>query len=81
MQAKLTQLLGQVFLKFLLPYLGKEIMEELVKIYDHIIIALAYKKATPEAQAKYDAVKKNPATKPEDLANAYQDLINAKPDL
>ncbi len=83
MQAKL----GELFAKYVLPFLYGKIVDWLENLGQRLIDALkqekirrAYSKVSETEQKKFDAVDKNPASTPLERANAYKDLINAKPD-
>lgn len=88
MSDKIVALIGSLLTKWILPYLFSGLQDWLEGIYEHLKeyfenrkVQRAYKKSSDEAKKKYDAVVADPKSTPGDRANAFQDLINSKPDI
>ena len=80
MQAKLVAYLEQLLLKYVLPYLYNRLKDWVEGLLWKDKVRRAYQKTTKEAQSKFESIVDNPQSTPEQRADAYQDLINSKPD-
>lgn len=76
----------EAFSKYVLPFVWDKIVDWIKDVASDIAdrakqekASRAYAKVGEVEQKKYDAVVKNPASTPAERADAYENLINAKP--
>ena len=76
---KLAAQLALIAAKYVVPYVWKQLQVWLHEQFIAMAAKRAYKRAAKEAQKKYDAIVLKPDVTAMEKANAFKDLINAKP--
>lgn len=78
---KLSILLGNLLVKYILPFLFKETQELIESWGEARKVKRAYLESTKEAQTKFDADMAKPGITAKEKANAIRALLSAHPNL